>query len=137
MQKGFRKIIIKSICCMNGQVNLPPLPPPPTILKDLLTQNTAEAKHFRKNIRAFNSSLAFASLGVKEIAFPHGVYCFRIQGQAYHKIGPLLPEDNSKPAFAQIYVHGTDNELTNRCSWNSGLNIGIMHLTQTDIRERT
>lgn len=55
-----------STCCMQGNIVLPPLHEPPDILKKFLTDDSPQAKHFRKNIRGFNSSLAFASLGVKE-----------------------------------------------------------------------
>lgn len=53
-----------STCCMQGKILLPPLHEPPDILKNFLTDDSPQAKHFRKNIRGFNSSLAFASLGV-------------------------------------------------------------------------
>ena len=51
-----------SVCCGNGNMKLPPLKDPPDLLKNLLTGNTQRHKQFCENIRAYNSSLAFASL---------------------------------------------------------------------------
>jgi len=55
-----------STCCAQGKVILPPPSDPPDVLKTLFTASTPESSHFRKNIRAYNSSLAFTSLGVNE-----------------------------------------------------------------------
>ena len=38
---------------------------PPSPLKELLSEQNTKAKKFRQNIRAYNSALAFASLGIK------------------------------------------------------------------------
>ena len=40
-------------------------------------------------------------------------YVFRMNGQNYHKIGTLLPKDNS-PKFAQLYIYDTENEIRHR-----------------------
>lgn len=83
-----------STCCMQGKILLPPLHEPPDILKNFLTDDSPQAKHFRKDIRGFNSSLAFASLGVKEdLLQSHGPYTFRISGSVYHRIGHLFPSE--------------------------------------------
>ena len=55
-----------STCCMRGIIQLPVISDPPELLKNLLSGDTNNSKHFQHNIRAFNSSLAFASFGVKE-----------------------------------------------------------------------
>ena len=82
----------KSLCCANGQVTLPPLPPPPLFLQQLFSGTDAKCRTFRDNIRAYNSSLAFASLGVNVEFLPPGVYCFKIHGEVHHSVGPLLPD---------------------------------------------
>ena len=51
-----------SACYANGNVKLSPLKDPPDLLKNLLTGNTQRHKQFCDNIRAYNFSLAFASL---------------------------------------------------------------------------
>ena len=53
-----------SLCCANGQVNLPPLQTLPEPLHQLFVGDTAESRCFRNNIRSYNSAIAFASLGV-------------------------------------------------------------------------
>ena len=37
-----------------------------------------------------------------------GVYTFKIQGALYHQIGGLMPRDNDKQKFAQIYFYDTN-----------------------------
>ena len=69
-----------SACCGNGNIKIPPLKNPLDLLKNLLTGNTHRHKYFSDNIRAYNSSLAFASLGLtsQEFKFKHpGPYCYR------------------------------------------------------------
>ncbi|VDI62821.1 Hypothetical predicted protein [Mytilus galloprovincialis] len=125
-----------STCCSQGKITIPALLTPPETLKTLLTENTTQAKYFRQNIRAFNSSLAFSSLGVKEdILKSRGPYTFRISGSVYHRIGQLFPEPGKDPKFAQIYIYDTDNELANRLLWNSDLDKDILTDLQTMMHE--
>lgn len=56
------------MCCNHGKVRLPPLQPTPPFLQQLLTANTPAAKHFRANIRVYNSMFQMASTGVLAIA---------------------------------------------------------------------
>jgi len=39
---------------------------------------------------------------------------FILNGHNYHHIGSLLPEDGSKPKFAQLYIYDIENEINNR-----------------------
>jgi len=41
---------------------------------------------------------------------------FILQGQNYHRIGSLLPDSGSTPRFVQLYIYGTQNEVSNRFS---------------------
>lgn len=92
-----------STCCAQGKIQLLFITDPPDLIKRLLSEDSNEAKHFRHHIRAFNSSLAFASLGVKEDILPaKGPYTFRVCGSIYHRIGHLFPEIDEKPKFSQI-----------------------------------
>ena len=97
-----------SLCCGQGKVVLPPLASPPEMLMHLLTAADKRGREFRDKIRAYNSALAFASLGVnldKELANARrGVYTFRIQGVVHHYIGQLTPREGQDPSFAQIYI---------------------------------
>ena len=104
------------LCCSQGSIKLPPLKEPPEKLKNLLTGNTTKDRNFRENIRAYNSSLAFASLCLtgQEYKFKSkGPYYFRINGQVYHSISQMLPEEGKKPGFSQIYIYDQKNELEN------------------------
>ena len=85
-----------------------------------LTVADKQGREFRDQIRAYNSALAFASLGVnldKELANARrGVYTFRIQGVVHYYIGQLTTREGEAPSFAQIYIHdGTvEGEIENR-----------------------
>ncbi|XP_029148314.1 uncharacterized protein [Arachis hypogaea] len=39
---------------------------------------------------------------------------FLLSGQNYHSIGSLIPSDNNRPKFAQLYIYDTENEVQNR-----------------------
>jgi len=92
---------------------------------------TAAGKEFRENIRSYNGTLSFTSLGANidhSVANNRvGAYCFRIHGSIYHNIGGLLPSnEGDSPVFSQVYVYDTRNELANRLA-NSP------HLTQATL----
>jgi len=66
-----------SICCKNQKITLPNLKEPPKFLRELLDNDI----DFRNHIRAYNSILAFASLGAnidQKLIEKKGNYCFRI-----------------------------------------------------------
>ena len=64
-------------CCHNGKVSLPPLQEYPEILRLLFYADNAEGSNFRRNIRNYNSALAFASFGANIRPPPgRGPYCF-------------------------------------------------------------
>ena len=110
--------IVYHSCCHGGTISLPkhrPFPPP---LCDLIKFNGGlESKNFMKLIRQYNSMFAFTSLGVdidRSINTGRGPYIFRINGVVHHRIGSLIPEEGSKPQYAQLYIYDTANELQNR-----------------------
>ena len=49
------------VCCLQGQIQLPPLPPLPAALKSLYDGSDANSKHFLENIRRYNTAFAFTS----------------------------------------------------------------------------
>jgi hypothetical protein len=90
------------------------------------------------HVRTYNSALSFASLGAKVKVFDGGVpYCYRIHGQTYHAVGPLNPNDNTTPTYAQLYVY--DSEEANRIRMNnvnnSNLNIELLSQLDALLRE--
>ena len=114
-----------SICCDQGRVTLPPIQDPPGPLATLLREQGPRAAAFRNNIRAYNASLRFASLGcrVDESLIGAGVYAFRIQGQMHHHLGPPMPGGTQDPRFAQIFFRDSDfeYELGRRLHWTSSV----------------
>ena len=56
-----------SLCCAGGKVQLKPLPGPPPTLCQLWTEDSTEAKIFRRHSRQLNSALALASQTVREV----------------------------------------------------------------------
>ena len=85
-------------CCEKGKVVLEPLPGYPDIFKEMF-----EDSKFNDNTRAYNNSLAIASIGIREEMLPGFRPCVKIQGKVHHFIGSLLPAENSLPKFAQIF----------------------------------
>jgi len=90
----------------------------PTVLKQLLfDSNSREGKNFQQHIRTYNMMFAFTSPGAKvdnSYNNGHGPPNLRIQGQACHRIGSLLPPAGQIPKFAQLYIYDTENETHNR-----------------------
>lgn len=88
-------------------MQLEPLSNPPGPLRDLLTGSDADSRQFRDNIRTYNNSFAFTSLGAEQderySGFSGGTYTFRVQGTMYHRITPISPTPGFGPQYAQIY----------------------------------
>ncbi|OXA46564.1 hypothetical protein Fcan01_18731 [Folsomia candida] len=78
-------------CCQKGKVVLPPIKLALGIEK-LMKKEHEYSNNFFENIRSINSALAFASMGANIAPPPgYGPYCFRINGQIYHRTGSLHP----------------------------------------------
>ena len=96
-------------CCKKGDVALSKLSTPPDVLRALVSEDTVEGKHFRKNIRKFNSALSFTSLkytpDTRTALLGPGIQCFQIHGELYHIQGPIEPRDGSQPQFAQLFLY--------------------------------
>ncbi|KAK1401603.1 hypothetical protein POM88_001208 [Heracleum sosnowskyi] len=105
-------------CCREGRVKLPLLKEPPPLLKHLLGPSSGQlGRNFQRNLRTYNSLFAIASLGAqvdKLINKRKGPFVFRASGQIYHNTSSLLPPAGKKPLFAQLYIHDTDHEISNR-----------------------
>jgi hypothetical protein len=91
-------------CCQKGKVILEPIRVAP-LLQELMSGKHKHSKNFLENIRSFNSALAFASMGANITPPPgYGPYCFRINGQIYHRAGALHPDNADQRKFAQLYI---------------------------------
>ena len=95
----------KKNCCHGGKVLLPPLAPYPEEMRELLMSRNGDSRNFLRNIRQFNSSMAFASFGANVVYPPgRGPDVFRIHGQIYHRSGSLIPQEDTTPSFSQLYI---------------------------------
>ncbi|XP_076884672.1 uncharacterized protein LOC143533936 [Bidens hawaiensis] len=105
------------LCCGYGKVQLPSLKAPDLNYKNLFTDVGSKSKYFLNNIRRYNSIFSFTSMGGKvdnSINNVKAPYIFRLSGQNFHRIGSLLPLQEGKPKFSQLYIYDTDNEVSNR-----------------------
>ena len=103
-----------TLCCAGGKVRLEPLPAPPPVLRRLWTDDSVEASTFRRYVRHLNSALALSSLSVREVPPPAGTGgyapCVVIQGRLYQRLGPMEPQEDQAPSFAQIYINDPQAE---------------------------
>ena len=110
--------VVEKHCYKLGRVSLLPLEEPLEILKGLLHENDAKRKLFRKDIRAYDSSLAFVSLGAQiDDGFfgNQGVHNFWVHGSIYHHVGNLLLKDSrlrskQKPSLLNLSLILYNNE---------------------------
>ena len=126
-----------SLCCHKGKVQIPLLEDPPEPLKTYLLAQTEDAKHFCKNIRAFNSSFQMTSFGVDRRVIHRG-FCptFTIQGQVHHRIGSIFPPLQQQHSFLQIYFMGSpQEELDRRCKIFQQINRYILYNLQNLLHE--
>lgn len=117
------------LCCGKGKVVLPLLRTPPPFLKHLLSnENDVLCRNYQQNCRLYNIMFAFTSPGMKidnRFNNGNGPPNMRIQGQACHRIGSMMPVHGEKPKFAQLYIYDTDNEIHHRMQ-----GIGLCFLSQ-------
>ena len=81
------------------------------MLRALLQDSTPRARQFRKDIRKYNSALAFTSISYNKDTrlSPHGgIQCFQIHGELFHLQGPLRARDGRTPSFAQLFFYDPD-----------------------------
>ena len=108
-----------TLCCGQGQVQLPLLKDPPTVLKRLMEGDDAQSKHFQRNMRPYNMVFSFTSLGGKVdrcVKKGKGPDMFQLQGENYHLMGSLQPPDGQEAKFGQMYIVDTATEAENRAN---------------------
>ncbi|CAF1806308.1 unnamed protein product [Brassica napus] len=108
-----------SLCCGQGQVQLPLLKKSPEILKRLLHGDDEISKYFWKNIRQLNMVFSFTSLGGKvDRCLPQGrgPKMFQLKGENYHLMGSLKPPAGEEAKFSQHYVVDIENKIDKRAS---------------------
>lgn len=108
---------IFTLCCMQGQVQLPLLKKTPELMERLLNGDDKLSKHFQRNTRPYNMVFSFTSIGGKiDRSLPKGLgpKMFQLQGENYHRLGSLKPPDGNSANFGQLYIVDTKNEAENR-----------------------
>ena len=109
----FPKEIMSSLCSFHGEAILLPHQSVPKF-EQLITSEKTQ-KDYLDNNREMNSSLAMMSLGVTlEIPPSRGPWVFRLHGQSYHLIGPLIPFQNKAPSYASLYIIDPNEALNER-----------------------
>ena len=107
---------VPSFCCMSGKTQLTSLEIPYDLLR-LFTSQEGFGKKFRHEVRAYNTNLSFASMGVKLDEsmrnMTGGVYTFKANGCIYHKLDQLVPRDG-EPRYFQLYFYDAQEEISLR-----------------------
>src|SRR5882762_11746694 len=112
------------LCCLQGQVQLPPHAQPPPTLSSLFTGSGQPQKQFRERIRQYNAAFAFTSIAAHindSVLSGSGPYSFILHGSLHHKMGALLPPPGFQPSYAQLYVLDPDSATNARYTRNSNL----------------
>ena len=126
-------------CCNKGATSLDldqGLISYPEDLRSLLLGNHPNSRTFFDYIRRYNSAVAFASMGSKNVTpAGNGPYCYRIHGQIYHRLGVLQPDNNVVPQYGQIYILEGDGALDARISNNTDCLRNVMFLIQQTLED--
>ncbi|KAK8935045.1 hypothetical protein KSP39_PZI013966 [Platanthera zijinensis] len=61
----------------------------------------------------------------------HVVYTFRAHGSIYHKIGSLLPVENARPRYIQLYIYDTKHEIDHRLQENTEFDRALLEIIRT------
>ena len=76
------------------------------------------------------------SFGANEIVERGFMPTFKVQGQVYHLIGSVLPQQGQDHKFLQIYFMGNaENERQRRCSMNENLKESVVMDLQVMLHE--
>src|SRR5690606_8808580 len=89
------------------------------------------------NIRCYNGSLAFASVSSTLHTFTSpGPYVYKVSGQIYHHIGPVIPVNGAVPQFNQLYFLSPDESINQRrnLSIQEALDIQLLQVLERAIR---
>lgn len=105
-----------NFCCRKGKVNIAPLKTLPNALINLHTGDTPQDHEFRKNIRQYNCLFQLTSFGAKEVVAHGWNPSVIIQGQIYHFIGSLMPDQDQQSKFLQIYFMDPHDSIELRMS---------------------
>ena len=105
-EEQLRSSRVYTTCCNKGSIQFQFLEQPNPLMQELFTANSSDAKLFRKNIRKYNTALAFAACLFTEPELPsRGPPVIIVRGNIMHKIGSLHRNPNQVAAYMQCYFH--------------------------------
>jgi hypothetical protein len=100
---------IFSKCCTGGDVDLPLLDLLPDELCTLYQGEHHKVREFREHICSYNKALNFTSTGghndLGSSFNGHRPLQYKIQGEIFHCLGSLLPDNDAQPRFSQLYIY--------------------------------
>lgn len=148
------------LCCNGGKVRVELSDDIPDVLRELVSGDTPESKHFLDKIQTYNSLFQMTSFGASHIVRENFMPTFKvitsheimtcsydsmitnfttdqqIQGQIYHRVGALLPNPDADYEFLQIYFIGNTNaELDRRCEIGQNIRRNIVARLQNLLHE--
>lgn len=117
-------------CCKRESVQLQFLPNSSEYLKGLLTRTDAQGRYFKDNLRQYNTTFAFTSLGCdivsheKRAINPNnrgGLDAFQVHGALCHCQGPLIPVEDNAPSYVQLHIYNLSYAPQRRSERNENL----------------
>ena len=115
-----------SLCCMNGNAQLPAELPLPEKLLNLYQTGDENSRLFRQNIRSYNNHFSFASMQYNLQPPPgRGGFVFHICRQIGHRVGPLHPGQNENRHYGQLYIYDPNVAVQQRIQNNGGFDANI------------
>jgi len=123
-------------CCKAGSdcppISLSPFPDPPDALRALFDGDTPQARDFRLKIWKYNRAFAFTSIqaNIDHSINNRGPPVYRIQGELFHRYGPLEVAQSQQPSYAQLYIYNPQAALDFRKAANSDLRSDVLQILQ-------
>jgi hypothetical protein len=82
-----------------------------------------DARNFCTHICQYNKAFGFTSTGgdshVNGTMFDgQGPPCYKIQGELFHRLGPIQPVDVNQPLYSQLYIYNNSEALERRLDLN-------------------
>ncbi|KAF6176909.1 hypothetical protein GIB67_030592 [Kingdonia uniflora] len=103
--------------CLQEKKRLPLLDALPPAIQSLFDDDSAQACSFRKHIRQYNASNIFITHGVtivNQVINGRGTLPFSINGELRHRSGALLPDQDKRACYAQLYIYDSSEALNER-----------------------
>eukprot|EP00180_Rhodochaete_pulchella_P002691 Plantae.Rhodophyta-Rhodochaete_pulchella.ctg41850.p2 GENE.Plantae.Rhodophyta-Rhodochaete_pulchella.ctg41850~~Plantae.Rhodophyta-Rhodochaete_pulchella.ctg41850.p2 ORF type:complete len:156 (-),score=5.90 Plantae.Rhodophyta-Rhodochaete_pulchella.ctg41850:620-1087(-) len=108
-----------SFCCgPNGELQgaVPPFKRPPRQLLHLISETGQRGRHFRQNIRAYNSQMRMATVRMTAVEPPGGGFnpTMKIGGTYFHRIRGLYAQEGQELRCINLVVLDTDDQVAQR-----------------------